>query len=139
MFNDLTIRNYYDNYFNSLWSVSSINLSDGTIQTPFYNTYPKITSPNLDGTIVYDNWFERKGNLLLCSTDEAPFSSCCGGLATNNLENKVLYEVIFSDPNLLNPLEGDNESFNFMGGGIIKLKIVPTILGYILFQHLYLI
>lgn len=124
MFNDLTIRNYYDNYFNSLWSVSSINLSNGTIQTPLYNTYPIIISPNLDGTIVSDNWFERKGNLLLCSTDEAPFSSCCGGLATNNLENKVLYEVIFSDPNLLNPLEGNNEHL-FYGWWYNQIKNCP--------------
>ena len=34
MFNDLTVRNYYDNYFNSLWSVSSIDLSNETVQTP---------------------------------------------------------------------------------------------------------
>ena len=124
MFDDLTVRNYYDNYFNSLWSVSSINLSDGTIQTPLYNTYPIIKSPNLDGTIVSDNWFERKGNLLLCSTDEAPFSSCCGGLATNNLENKILYEVIFSDPNLLNPLDGNNDHL-FYGWWYNQIKNCP--------------
>lgn len=124
MFNDLTIRNYYDNYFNSLWSVSSINLSDRTIQTPLYNTYPIIKSPNIDGTIVYDNWFERKGNLLLCSTDEAPFSSCCGGLPTNKLENKVLYEVIFSDPNLLNPLDGNNNNL-FYGWWYNQIRNCP--------------
>lgn len=124
MFNDITIRNYYDNYFNSLWSVSSINLSDGSIQTPVYNTYPIIQTPDMDGDILSDNWFERKGNLLHCSTDDAPFSGCCGGLSTNNLENKVLYEVIFSDPNLLNPLDGKHNNL-FYGWWYNQIENCP--------------
>jgi hypothetical protein len=124
MFDDITIRNYYDNYFNALWSISNIKLSDGTIQTPYYNTYPIIDSMDVDGNNISDNWFERKGNLLLCSNNIAPFSSCCGGFPTNNLKNKVLYEVVFSDPNLLDPLDGKHNNL-FFGWWYNQIKNCP--------------
>jgi hypothetical protein len=123
MLDDKTVRNYYDNYFNALWSTASINLSvtDATtgpiVQTPYWNTYPIIDAKNGYGDFQDDNWFERKGNLLLCNDDiqedAAPFSSCCGGVSTNNLTPRVSYEIIFSDPNIMNHLDNSHPKLFF--------------------------
>lgn len=122
MLDDKTVRDYYDNYFNSLWSTSSINLSVDSpagpvLQTPFWNTYPIINPKNKNRDFQSDNWFERKGNLLLCGDDiqddAAPFSSCCGGTSTNNLTPRVSYEIIFSDPNIMNHLDNSHPKLFF--------------------------
>ena len=101
MFNDPTLREYYDNFFNIIWVHSNIDLDvgTGTIQTPYYNTYPLLQIKNNTA----NNWFERRANLVLCSEDtESLLSSCCVNSPQKQFKHIVNYEVVFSDPNLLN-------------------------------------
>jgi hypothetical protein len=98
MFNDPTIRLYYDNYFNLLWTHTTKNM------VPIGNTYP----------YGVGDWFQNNSNLILCNeknkgSDQAFLTSCCVDKFTTDYERKITYDLIFTDPNCSNM--GDKSKF----------------------------